>query len=193
MLRFNKLLVEYNFADLDDSDPTEAMGNFLKQQNIEPEELTSLGSGEFGTAYLTADNRVIKVTTSDNEYRLSKELVGKSKNFEGFAEIYLAEVVDGNYIIIMEYLEQDSDDENLWYEMISMLDEEGLPIQYIDHLDWEEIDGVSQELDDFCNAISNIATDYRRLGVEASDISIDNIGRDKNGNIKAFDIDDKNR
>ena len=71
------------------------------------------------------------------------------------------------------------------------LNEQGLPIQYLDHLDTSELD-ISNELQSFINDLEDIITAYRYLGVEASDIRPENMGYSKDGKLKAFDIDDKN-
>ena len=95
-------------------------------------------------------------------------------------------------LILMEELEEDSHIEDLYYELENYLEEQNLPIQYINYLDTSEIE-FSDELISFINDIEDIIRAYNYLGVEASDIKPDNMGRDKNNKIKAFDIDDKRR
>ena len=41
------------------------------------------------------------------------------------------------------------------------------------------------------NAVEGINMAYRYLGIEASDIRPENMGLDKNGKLKAFDLEDK--
>ena len=166
---------------------------FYAENNINPDNLSYLGSGDFGEAYSTGDDRVVKTTSSDNEFKIAKELAGKSvPATEGLVDIYVAEIVQGSYMIIMEELSEDSDIENMYYELQEHLEEQGLPIQYLSNLD---TDGL--ELDDkmlsFISDVEDINYGYRYLGVEASDIKPDNMGRNKAGKIKAFDLDDKHR
>jgi serine/threonine protein kinase len=167
---------------------------FFKNNNIDPEELSYLGSGDFGKAYSIGDGRVLKITSSNNEFKIAKELVGKNGIgiLDGIVDFYAAEIVDGEKMIIMEELTEDSHIEDLYYELQNMLDEQGLPIQYLSHLDTDEYD-ISEDLLEFINDIDDINRAYQYLGIEASDIKPDNLGLDKNGKIKAFDIDDKKR
>lgn len=94
--------------------------------------------------------------------------------------------------IILEELEQDSRIEDLYSELSYYLDEQNLPIQYINYLDSDNID-ISDELQKFINDIEDINNAYRYLGIEAFDISSDKLGYDKNGKLKTFDIDDRRR
>jgi len=77
----------------------------------------------------------------------------------------------------------------------NLLEQQGLPIQYLGNLDEDDLNPedkmLYQELSNFINGLENINRAYRNLGIEASDISPDNLGYDKNGVLKAFDIDDK--
>ena len=167
---------------------------FFKQNNIDPEKLSYLGSGDFGKAYSIGDGRVLKITSSTNEFNLAKELIGKNNLpvLDGIVDFYAADIVDGEKMIIMEELFEKSNIDDLFYELQTMLEEQGLPIQYLDYLDTDGHD-VSEELLNFIGDIYDINRAYRYLGVEASDIKPENLGIDKNGKIKAFDIDDKRR
>lgn len=112
--------------------------SFLQNNNIDPEELHYLGSGDFGEAYSTEDGRVLKQTRSDSEYKIALEILNNpSPVFNAFAKIYNVTIIDGYGYIIMEELDIDSEIENLYYELSSLLDEQELPIQYIGHLDLE--------------------------------------------------------
>lgn len=164
---------------------------FFKEMNIDPDELNYLGKGEFGEAYSTNDGRVVKTTSSKSEFDIAKQLENnKSKAFDSFAKIYKAEIVQGRYYIIMEELEEDSEIEELYYELENYLNEQDLPIQYIEYLDFENIE-INEKLEKFISDIKDINSAYRHLGVEASDIRPENLGYSKDGKVKAFDVDDK--
>ena len=164
---------------------------FFKQNNINPEELSYMGSGDFGEAHSIGDGRVLKITRSKSEFDFAKELVGKDvPALDGFVNFYAASIVDNQYYIIMEELEEDSDIEDLYYQVEELLSNEGLPIQYLHMLDTDELD-LDEDILKFINDIEDINHSYRILGVEASDIKPDNLGVDKNGKVKAFDIDDR--
>lgn len=165
--------------------------DFYKEQNINPEVLSFLGSGDFGNAYIIDDNRVLKITSSKSEFDLAKKLVNKNiPALKGFVDFYFADVIDGKYYIIMERLEEDYSIEDMFYQLEDLLSEQGLPIQYLDNLDTSELD-LDEEMIKFIDDIDDINRAYRYLGIEASDIKPDNLGVDNEGKIKAFDIDDK--
>jgi len=164
---------------------------FFKQNNINPEELSYMGSGDFGKAYSIGDDRVLKITRSKSEFDFAKELVGKDvPALDGFVNFYAASIVDNQYYIIMEELEEDSDIEDLYYQVEELLNNEGLPIQYLHMLDTDELD-LDEDILKFISDIEDVNHSYRYLGIEASDIKPDNLGVDKNGKVKAFDIDDR--
>ena len=108
------------------------------------------------------------------------------------ARIYKTDIINNQMLIILEELEEDSHIEDLYYELQNYLDEQGLPIQYIDNLDTDGME-ISDELQSFMNDIDDIIRAYRYLGVGASDIRPENMGYSKEGKLKAFDIDDKQR
>lgn len=169
------------------------INDFYRENNINPDELNYLGKGDFGEAYSIGDGRVLKTTSSKNEFNLAKQIEGKDiPVLDSFAKIYKTDVVDGRMFIILEELEDDSNIEDLYYELSYFLDEKGLPIQYIHHLDTDEIE-ISDELKSFIDDVDDINRAYRYLGVEASDIKPENMGYSKDGKLKAFDIDDKQR
>tara|TARA_R100000544_G_C2224331_1_gene59624 strand:+ start:255 stop:836 length:582 start_codon:yes stop_codon:yes gene_type:complete len=164
---------------------------FFKQNNINSEELSYMGSGDFGEAHSIGDGRVLKITRSKSEFDFAKELVGKDvPALDGFVNFYAASIVDNQYYIIMEELEEDSNIEDLYYQVEELLSNEGLPIQYLHMLDTDELD-LDEDILKFISDMEDINHSYRYLGIEASDIKPDNLGVDKNGKVKAFDIDDR--
>lgn len=167
--------------------------DFYVENNIDPEELSYLGKGDFGTAYSTGDGRVLKRTTSKSEFKLATEMEeSDSPVLNSFVKIYKTEIVKGDMYILQEELIEDSHIEDLYYELESYLNDQGLPIQYLDHLDTDDLD-ISDELQKFMDDIDDINRAYRYLGIEASDIRPENLGYSQDGKLKAFDIDDKQR
>lgn len=149
--------------------------------------------GDFGETYSIGDDRVLKKTSSKNEFNLAKQMEGKEiPVLDAFAKIYKTDIINGQMLIILEELEEDSHIEDLYYELQNYLNEQGLPIQYIGNLDTDEIE-MSDELQSFMNDLDDIIRAYRYLGIEASDIRPENMGYSKEGKLKAFDIDDKQR
>jgi serine/threonine protein kinase len=187
MKKFIRILLRENLI----KEETITKVEFFKQNNIDPEELSYMGNGDFGEAYAIGDGRVLKITRSKSEFNFAKGLVGKDlPALAGFVNFYVADVVDDNYYIIMEELDEDSDIENMYYQVEELLSNEGLPIQYLHMLDIDELE-LDEDMLKFISDIEDINHSYRYLGIEASDIKPDNLGVDKNGKIKAFDIDDR--
>ena len=167
--------------------------DFYVENNIDPEELSYLGKGDFGTAYSTGDGRVLKRTTSKSEFKLAKEMEqSDAPVLNSFVKIYKTEIVKGEMYILQEELIEDSHIEDLYYELESYLNDQGLPIQYLDHLDTDDLD-ISDELQKFMDDIDDINRAYRYLGIEASDIRPENLGYSEDGKLKAFDIDDRQK
>lgn len=166
---------------------------FAAKHNYDPDDMQYLGKGDFGTAYSLGDGRVLKETSSRREFEIAEELVGK--DVPGFAKIYAAEKDGSYYKIILEELEEDSEIENQYYEVLNMLETQGLPIQYMGYFDEDEYIEQNGEIPDetkhFMSELEEIISSYRRLGIEASDIRAENLGRDSNGTLKAFDLDDR--
>ena len=187
MKKFIRILLRENLI----KEETITKVEFFKQNNIDPEELSYMGNGDFGEAYAIGDGRVLKITRSKSEFNFAKGLVGKDlPALAGFVNFYVADVVDDNYYIIMEELDEDSDIENMYYQVEELLSNEGLPIQYLHMLDIDELE-LDEDMLKFISDIEDINHSYRYIGIEASDIKPDNLGVDKNGKIKAFDIDDR--
>jgi len=179
-----KQFVNENVKTIDD---------FYAENNIDPDDLSYLGSGDFGKAYSIGDGRVLKITSSKNEFSLAKQMENKDiPVLNSIAKIYKTDIINNQMLIILEELEEDSHIEDLYYELQNYLDEQGLPIQYVDNLDTDEME-ISDELQSFMNDLDDIIRAYRYLGVEASDIRPENMGYSKDGKLKAFDIDDKQR
>ncbi len=159
---------------------------------INPSNLSYLGKGDFGKAYSTDIGTVIKITSSANEAEIALSLIGKKGNH---AEIYDVKKVENEFIIHQEELDTDSEIEDNLQTIENILNEQELAIQYLNYLDYDEL---SQESKDEYDSLSNFISDledinrlYRNLGIEASDLQSGNLGYDKNGKLKAFDLQDK--
>jgi len=177
-----RILIESNNQELD---------IFYHENNIDPDNLSYLGKGDFGTAYSIGDGRVLKITGSKSEFEIAKKLENNTAPvFNAFAKIFKTHVIGYNMYIIQEELYEDSNIENLYYQLEDMLSEQGLPIQYLNMLDTDEFE-VSDEMVKFMDEIDDINRAYRALGIEASDIKPDNMGYNKEGRLKAFDIEDR--
>jgi hypothetical protein len=170
--------------------------NMLKQKyDIDYSDLNYLGSGDFGEAYSDDEGKVFKFTSSKSEASLAKEILKSNSKYDAFADIYDVVDLDNRVtLIVQEELEEDSSIEDMYYQVENILANQELPIQYIHNLDYDELDEeIDSELEKFINDLEDIVRSYRMLGIEASDIRPENMGYDKSGKLKAFDIDDKNK
>ncbi len=130
----------------------------------------------------------MKKTRSKSEFNIAKELI--NKEYVGFAKIYHTAIIEGNMYIILEELEEDSSIEDMYYQLLDYLSVDNIPIQYLHMLDTDELD-LDDNMLKYISDIEDINHSYRMLGIEASDLRPENLGRDSKGKIKAFDIEDK--
>ena len=80
-----------------------SLEEFHKENNIDKDNLSYLGKGDFGTAYSIGDGRVLKETNSKTEFEIAKQLENdNAKVLNAFAKIYKAEIVDGKMLIIKD-------------------------------------------------------------------------------------------
>ena len=164
----------------------------LSKYGYSEEDANWLGKGDFGNAYSMGDGKVLKETSSQSEAEIANQLMGMSG---AFAKVYNVTEDGGYYYILQEEVETDSHIEDLFVELIYLLSFENIPIQYVEMFDEDDLpegNFVSDEMRSFINGIANINRVYRILGIEASDIRPENLGY-RDGELVAFDIDDRNR
>ena len=97
-----------------------------------------LGSGEHGNAYLTDDDKVIKVTTDKSEYFESKKLVGKDPvHLPNIYDCYTVEskkLTTSVWVILLEYVRHyRKDQEFLWYALSDAFEDQ-LSLDLMDEL-----------------------------------------------------------
>jgi len=187
----------YKVAQFEDQEVQEDYSLYPEKEyarsiGLDPDNLMHMGQGDNGEAFDAGNGRVIKITRSDSEVEIAKQLIGKSG---AHATIYDVKQVGNSFVIYQEMLNMDSSIEYNYYRLEGLLNQQDLPIQYLGHLDEDELSMedklVYNELSDFITGIENINREYRYLGIEASDIQPDNMGYDAQGNLKAFDLDNK--
>jgi len=161
---------------------------FLNKQGLKVEDLTWAGEGYHGTAYHAKD-RILKITNSSDEFRLAKRLLQGS--YSSLVKVFAAEPVpEFGLVILQEELQQPPDIETLFWSLQEVLEEEGIDLNHLDYLDEEDLN-ISGELREFILEMYGIILDLRKLGVANPDIHPENLGRNKEGNLKLFDIDER--
>jgi hypothetical protein len=141
---------------------------------------SNLGSGMFGVAYSTFDNKVVKITTDFQEFELAKSLIGDNWQVHApFARVYEAYEIEeglGLYVIVKERLKKLSEEE------------QNLFMLFTDEFDGT-VDKVTEEYADdmaFFEKFEEYYMDVMNYGF-ADVLNVGNIGWDEYGNIKAFD------
>lgn len=161
-LKVDEVLDEYTIQELDEK------YGFRK----------SLGSGMFGVAYVTFDNRVVKITTDAHEFELTKTLIGDYWQVNApFARVYEAEQISENlYVIVKELLKPLSEEEQSLF-MDFMYEFEGLTEKVA-----EEYQKYMPMFEKFEEYYFNV-TNYPFQDV----LNPGNVGWDNEGKLKAFD------
>jgi serine/threonine protein kinase len=174
----NNILIEH----LDEKD---VINSFLAAYNDEVH--SYLGKGDFGTAYLTKNNRVVKQTSNKQEVEICKQIKENPK--ENLVNIY--DVNEEHQLIYQEYIEEDSHIEDLFYRVSELLDNAGISfgeLRYFDEDEYEEQNGpIDDETKKFLGELNAVLYDANQF-VQYPDLRPENLGRSKDGTLKFFDI-----
>lgn len=144
------------------------------------------GNGDYGTAYHTKNNLVIKETTDNEEYFLATLLVGQEN-------IHIANIIDteilqnGSLIILMETVETPSYIEDLWNEIEFKRNCYDTPLYQLDIDEFNE--ALSQDAECMLGDISAAVYEFQeKTGFNPIDIKWDNIGiKSESGNFCLID------
>lgn len=169
-------------------------------------DLTYLGDGNFGTAYISDDEKVLKITSDKNEFCVMTRLflnqqerlmngVSEDDVYEQSIKIYGTWLApNGEMLILMEYLDVDGVEDG--FNAIG--DPEGYG--FMEYFDMDEDDLVEQGITDekdinFIFSISSLLFEFQRAGIATDDLDVSpyNIGLNKYGNYVLFDQRQKNR
>jgi hypothetical protein len=164
---------------------------YAKKHNLEIEGY--LGSGEFGTAYYTNNDKVIKITTSSSEMKIVKKLKGKKNHY--IADYYDYAVIKYQgytyYAILMELLDIDCSIEYLYDQMTILFNEFDIHYSYPQYFDIDEANKKGIYPDDevlkFIENYTNVVSDVNHY-VHNNDFGVNNLGYKPNGNLAAFDL-----
>lgn len=166
------------------SEYTDPLETFCNKHDYNYEELSWLGKGDFGEAYLTPDNKVVKVTTDKKECSIAKELMNQVNG--PFAKVFLVEIINGSCFILQEYVDTNSEIEDLYYQAENYVQEQGEDIETIDIDDIED-----NTLKQFIDELQWIYDFQRRMGIMGADIRPENLGRNSDGELVCFDITER--
>ena len=189
---------KYLREGLDDG-PTEE--EFFKKHDLNPDDVHYLGKGDFGEAYVVTNSEgkeaVLKKTTSKSEYEIAQRIMEKGDvpALKHIVNIFATEKVDGDYYILQEYLDEDSDIEDNFWTISNALDTQGLPLTFMGSFDPDEYgeqngEPLDHEVLAFMDEIDDVVRAYHYLGIQRPDIQPDNLARNAEGTLVAFDIDE---
>lgn len=145
-----------------------------------------LASGDFGEAYLTTDNKVIKITSDVSEFVVADSL--KHRNYENTVDIYDTAIFDSGVMVVYQEFLDTEGIEDLFNEILLEAEAQEVEILEIDERDF--VYGLSDEaykmLNDLCYSVFEI----QKRGFNPIDIHHNNIGLKENGNYGLFDQKD---
>lgn len=154
-------------------------GNSLGYNNSQ---ISYLGSGDFGEAFETDDNKVIKITRDKDEFLCAHYL--KEKNCDNLSKIYNLIIFDEHcFGILMEKLETDGC-EDVFSEIKSLEDDHSC---HFTELDLDEISNISDNAIKMIDDLYKASLESSSAGFHANDIHAANIGINSNGDYALFD------
>lgn len=126
-----------------------------------------IGSGEHGDAYLTEDDKVVKITTDKSEYDESRKLLNKKPTH--LPIIYDCFSVESKrltrplWIIVLEHLEHDKEKQRYLFTKLEDAFENDLRLDFFEQLSSYQVGMIStDEMIDYLNhlEISKSVADY---------------------------------
>lgn len=148
-----------------------------------------LGSGDFGEAYLTTKNTVIKITSDEAEFVLAHSIEGKK--MDNTVEVFHTSMFDNGLMIIHQEFLNTHGVEDLFSELNLEADAQGVCLLDIDTEEESMVYGLSDEAICLLNDISYSVYEYQKNGFNPNDIHDRNIGIKDNGNYALFDQRDE--
>lgn len=148
-------------------------------------EVSWMGNGDMGTAYVTEKDTIIKITSDHTELEFAKMMAGKE--FENVVNVY---DVQGDLIHMEQLNTQGADD--MWGHAMNWVEEYGYgDIEQFDSDEAEEAGNPAPDnVIQFVNELRHGLYELRRAGVNNMDLKDDNIGRKANGEWAIFDPSD---
>lgn len=146
--------------------------------------LSWLGEGEYGAVYeIENSDKAIKITTDEDEIITACKLLNKNTDF--FVNIYNVEKInDHEYAIIMDKIETKGVPQ--LFEII--LKEAEQQMCHYSEVNLEKtFYNVPKEAKNLLEVLNNSNIEANKLGFINNDISINNIGKKKNGDFVIFD------
>jgi len=144
------------------------------------------GEGAYGTAYASEDNEtIIKITTDEAEFKIAEKLLNEPK--DSLVKIYQVFKHKDLMVIVQEKLNTDFD-LSIFHEIERRMNDQGL--NWMCFVDYFEEGELTKEEAEMVDKISAIIWDCRSLGMDWIDLHSENIGIDKNGKMKHFDVSD---
>ena len=156
-----------------------------------------VGSGEFGSAYYVPEDKILKITTSKDEAGIANSI--KGKQLSNIVEVYDVKIVKDEkgypyYAILMEKLDTDSEIEDLFYQMMGIVSEQGYDINHTHMIDFDDLEEEGYDYEDdlktFVDQFNDVVWQNQKMGIQNRDYQPGNLGYKSNGNLASFDMMD---
>ena len=153
-----------------------------------------LGSGEHGNAYLTDDDKVIKITSDKSEFFESKKLMGKDPvHLPKIYDCYTVEskkLISPIWVILLEYVEHGrKDQEYLWYTLSDAFEEQ-LGLDLMDELSSLQVNhntvdymvdllnhlDIPEDVLEYYDQLISMIEELKKYGVTSIDYGPQNLG-----------------
>lgn len=174
-------------------------------QHVDTKIVKFLGSGEHGNAYLTDNDRVIKVTTDKSEYDESRRLIGKDPiHLPKIYDCYTVEsknLITPMWVIYLEYVRHNrKEQEHLWWELVNAF-EDDLHLDFMDELSSYQVNhnstdemvdllnhlNIGEDVVDYYGQIINMIDEMKKYGIKSIDYGPNNFGF-RNNTLVFFDL-----
>jgi hypothetical protein len=153
-----------------------------------------IGSGEHGNAYVTDDDKVVKITTDKSEYDESRKLLGKNpvhlpKIYDCFS-VESKRIVRPLWIIVLEHVEHNRKEQEYLFNHLMDAFEDDLGLNLMDELSGYQVDvystdemvdylnhlDISDDVVDYYGQIISMIDEMKRYGVKSIDYGPNNFG-----------------
>ena len=162
MIRLKSLIKEITDADL----------NRILQK-IRTKQFKLFGQGDNGRVYeISGEDKLFKITTEQEEYRVADQIVNKYSNFTTFIPVYY---VDGTNMYIMGKASDLSENEKIKIDQFiasykNYAREQGGEVSIFDYLDAEGGRNTDVQIVNFLRALQR---DIRKLDIPDLDLDLD--------------------
>lgn len=164
-----------------------------------------IGSGEHGDAYLTEDDKVVKITTDKSEYDESRKLLNKKPiHLPIIYDCFTVEskrLIRPLWIIVLEHLEHNRKEQEYLFNHLEDAFEDDLGLNFMDELSSYQVDhnsteemidllnhlNITEDVVDYYGQIIDMIDEMKKYGIKSIDYGPNNFGF-RNNTLVFFDL-----